>query len=176
MGKRDICQCGTCITCSNRERKRKQRGNEVKERDGQLKQDPLQSAKLNLPSKVHIRNNHYTEVKMLQEQRKMLKKEVEKWEEKVDEMEKAKEHLLEQVEEEEARFKNLEKNLAQTSQQLQDARRKAKEESEQVAKLEEMKKRQMKDFEEMQHRMEEAGWLEIFNHHLQFLFIFDYLR
>merc|ERR1740137_166654 len=70
-------------------------------------------------------------------------------------IENEKEHLLEQLEEEEGKSKTLEKNFSTASQQLAEARKKAEEESEIVAKLEEYKKRQMKEMEEVAHRMEE---------------------
>ena len=99
----------------------------MKERDGQLKQDPLESKKLNMPLKIHIRNSHYTEVKMLQEERKMLKKKVEKWEEKVDEMEKAKSEManIKKALEELANIKKaLEEEVASHEQETAEMRHK----------------------------------------------------
>merc|ERR1719474_690856 len=51
-------------------------------------------------------------------------------------LEQEKEHLLEQLDEEESKSKTIEKNLSIATTQLQDARKKAEEESENVARLE----------------------------------------
>merc|ERR1719225_31968 len=56
-------------------------------------------------------------------------------------LEQEKEHLLEQLDEEESKCKTIEKNLSIASSQLQDARKKAEEESEHVARLEENRKK-----------------------------------
>jgi myosin protein heavy chain len=61
-------------------------------------------------------------------------------------------HMAEQLEEEEVRTKNLEKNLGTLSQQLAEARKKNKDECENLARLEE---KHARDLEELQHKMEE---------------------
>ena len=70
-------------------------------------------------------------------------------------LETEREHMAEQLEEEEVRTKNLEKNLGTLSQQLAEARKKNKDECENLARLEEINKKQARDLEELQHKMEE---------------------
>jgi myosin protein heavy chain len=67
-------------------------------------------------------------------------------------LETEREHMAEQLEEEEVRTKNLEKNLGTLSQQLAEARKKNKDECENLARLEE---KHARDLEELQHKMEE---------------------
>merc|ERR1712141_560541 len=69
-------------------------------------------------------------------------------------LEQAKEAMAEQLEEEEESKRQLEKNLADLKTQLGEAKRKADEEGELVARLEDTKKRNSKELEELTHKLD----------------------